>query len=101
DVAEAARDQAAEQLALVREGPRVETIQAQRALVAQARANVARAEATLANAVVTAPFAGLVTIEHRRAGETVGPGAPVLTLLDRSDRWVRIYVREDRMGRVR
>jgi HlyD family secretion protein len=100
EVANAALEQAEEQLALVEEGPRSETVRAQRAVVAQARANVARAEAALANAVVTAPFDGIVTIVHREAGEAVAPGAPVVTLLAPDDRWVRIYVPEYQMGRV-
>lgn len=99
-VAASLHDQARETLALVREGARLETLQAQRAMVAQARANVARSEAGLANAVVHAPFAGRVTLKHREPGETVGLGAPVVTLLDPTDRWVRIYVREDQMGAV-
>ncbi len=101
DVADAALEQAEQTLALVREGPRAESVRAQEARVEQARANLARAEATLANAVVRAPFSGRVTVRHREPGETVAPGAPVLTLLDPDDRWVRIYVREDRIGRVR
>lgn len=100
EVAEATHDQARESLELVREGPRTETIQAQRAQVSQAAARVDHAEAMLANAVVEAPFGGLVTVRHREPGETVGPGAPVVTLLDRNHRWVRIYVREDRIGRL-
>lgn len=100
DVAEAQREQAAETLAMVREGPRSETIAAQTAVVEQARANLARAEAALAYASISAPFAGLVTVRHREPGETVGAGAPVVTLLDTGDRWVRIYVREDQIGRV-
>ncbi len=100
DVAEAAREQAAEQLALVREGPRAETIRAQAALVEQARANLAQAEAVLANGVILAPFGGVVTVRHREPGEAVAPGMPVLTLLDPQDRWVRIYVPEDRIGRI-
>jgi HlyD family secretion protein len=101
EVAEAARDQAAEALALVREGPRREVIDAQAALVDQARAQLARAEASLKNAGIAAPFDGLVTVRHREPGETVGPGSPVLTILDPADRWVRIYVRENEIGRVR
>jgi HlyD family secretion protein len=100
DVAEAALSQARGQLALIAEGPRTEAIRAQRAAVAQARANVARAEAALSQAIVTAPFGGVITVRHRQPGETVGAGAPVLTLLDPSDRWVRIYIREDQIGRV-
>jgi len=100
DLATGALDQAREQLALLVEGPRAETIRAQRAAVAQARANVTRTEAMLANAVVTAPFDGVVTVRHREPGEAVTPGAPVLTLLDPTDRWVRIYIREDQIGLV-
>jgi HlyD family secretion protein len=100
EVAAAGLVQAREQLGLVREGPRAESIRAQEALVAQARANVELAEATLANGTVVAPFAGVVTTRHREPGEAVSPGAPVLTLLDPDDRWVRIYVREDVVGRV-
>jgi HlyD family secretion protein len=96
----AALAQAEEQLALVQEGPRSETIRAQRAVVAQSRANVTRAEATLANAVITAPFDGIVTVRHREPGEAITPGAPVVTLLAPDDRWVRIYVREDQVGHV-
>jgi len=101
EVAVAARDQAQEQLALLREGPRVETITAQRAAVEQARAAVERAEAALSHTIVDAPFAGVVTQRHREPGETVQAGAPVLTVLDPEDRWVRIYIREDQIGRVR
>jgi HlyD family secretion protein len=100
-LANAALEQAEEQLALIEEGPRSETVRAQRAVVAQARANVVRAEAAISHAVVSAPFDGIVTLRHREPGEAVTPGAPVLTILAPDDRWVRIYVPEDQMGRVR
>ena len=99
-VAQAAREQAEQGLTMVRRGPRAETIRAQEAMVDQARANLARSEASLANGVILAPFPGRVTVRHREPGETVSPGAPVLTLLDPEDRWVRIYVREDEIGAV-
>jgi HlyD family secretion protein len=98
--ARAARVQAEQALTLAREGPRDETVAAQRALVAQARANVEQVEATLAQSTIRAPFAGRVTVRHRQPGEVVPAGAPILTLLDPSDRWVRIYVPENRVGRV-
>lgn len=94
-------DQAEQALGLLRAGPRAETIATQRAVVEQAHANVAKTEAALANAVIRAPFSGVVTVRHREPGEAVTPGAPVLTLLDPQDRWVRIYVRADQVGRVR
>ena len=99
-VAESAVDQARERVRLLEEGPRRERIAAQQAVVAQAEAAVAQVDAALSNSVVTIPFQGVVTIRHREPGETVSPGAPVLTVMDPEDRWVRMYVREDRVGEV-
>ncbi len=100
-VARAQYQEAREQLKLVDIGPRTERIEAQRAVVRQADANVAQVQASLDNAVIRAPFAGVVTVRHREPGESVSPGAPVLTVMNTSDRWVRIYVREDEIGRVK
>ena len=86
EVAVAQEAQAQEALDLVQEGPRTQTLRAQSAMVEQARANLARTEATLANAIITAPFPGVVTVRHREPGETVAPGVPVLTVLDREGR---------------
>jgi HlyD family secretion protein len=100
DVGRAQRDQAAQTLRLVETGPRTERITAQRAAVAQAEATVRQLDATLANAAVRAPFDGVVTVKDREQGEVVGAGTPVLTVTNLADRWVRIYVREDRLGAV-
>ena len=99
-VAEAAVEQARQRVQLLRQGARKERIAAQQAAVEQAAASVAQIDAGLRNAVVRAPFAGVVTVRHREPGETVSPGLPVLTIMDPEDRWVRIYVREDRIGQV-
>lgn len=100
EVARSAAAQAGEQLDLVRQGPRAETLAAQRAGLEQARAELDRADAALDHGRIEAPFPGVVTVRHRQAGEVVAAGAPILTILDPTDRWVRIYVREDRIGRV-
>ncbi len=94
------KEQADQQLRLVRTGPRPERITAQRATVAAAEAQVAQIDAALANAVIRAPFDGVITVKDREAGETVGAGAPVLTLMNLDDRWVRIFVPETRVGAV-
>lgn len=100
ELAEAALDQAREQLRAVETGPRPERIAAQRAAVESAAAAARQAEAALRNAVIRSPLAGRVTVRHREPGESVQPGMPVLTVLDPSDRWVRIYIPETRMGKV-
>jgi HlyD family secretion protein len=100
EVAEADRAAAAERLALVETGPRREQITAQRAVVAQAAATLERVDAALDQAVIHAPFAGRVTVRHREPGETVAAGTPVVSLANHADRWVRIYVRGDEVGRL-
>jgi HlyD family secretion protein len=100
EVAKSQRTQAAEQLQLVQKGPRPERIEQARAQVAQASAALRAAEAALGNLTLAAPFGGLVTVRVREPGEIVQAGSPVLTLMDPGDRWVRIYVQEDRLGAV-
>jgi len=99
-VARSQQEQAAQQLRMVRAGPRAERVSAQQAVVRQAESARAQVDAQLANAVIHAPFAGVVSVRHREPGETVGAGMPVVTVQNPGDRWVRIYVREDQVGRV-
>jgi HlyD family secretion protein len=99
-VAKAQYETAREQVALLEEGPRAETIAAQRAAVRQAAAALDQIDAAMENTVIRAPFSGLVSVRHREPGEVIGAGVPVLTLLNPDDRWVRIFVREDEVGRL-
>ena len=101
DVAVAETEAAAERLRLQERGPRPEQIAVARATLGAAEAEAARLEARIGFSRVRAPFDGIVTVRHREPGETVAPGAPVLTVMDPGDRWVRIYVPENRVGRLR
>ncbi len=94
-------ERAEEQLRLLEAGPRRERIDAQRAALAQVEASLRAIDAALDFMTLEAPFDGVITVRHREPGETVSPGAAVLTLMNPSDRWVRIYIREDRIGAVR
>jgi HlyD family secretion protein len=91
---------ATEELKLLQSGTRPERIAAQRASLAQAVAAVERIDAALAQSTVRAPFAGTVTVRHREPGEAISPGTPVLTLQNLDDRWVRVYVPGDDVGRI-
>lgn len=99
-LADAAVKQASEQLTLVRKGTRFERIDAQKAQVAAAEAAIQAIDATLANMSIVSPIDGIVTVRHREPNEIVSPGQPVVTLMNPADRWVRIYVPEDRIGAV-
>ena len=100
ELAKAEYDRALEALGILQTGPRQERIAAQRAALVQAEARVAQIDAALDFAVISVPFDGLITVRHRERGETVGAGAPVLTLQNPDDRWVRIFVRADEVGRI-
>ena len=99
-VAEGEVARATEELRLLESGTRPERIAAQRAALAQAQGSLERIEAQLSQATVVAPFAGTVTIRHREPGEAVAPGAAVLTLQNLADRWIRVYVPGDQVGRL-
>jgi HlyD family secretion protein len=101
ELARSAQVQAVEQRRLVELGPRSERITTARAQLAAAEAALKTYQATLAQMEVRAPFAGIVTVRHHEPGEILSSGSPVITLLDRDDRWVRIYVPENRIGGVR
>lgn len=101
--AEVARNQwrqAEEQLRLAETGPRAERIAAQRAQVAVADAAIEAIDAALENMVIRPAISGRVTTRHREPGEIVAAGAPVLTIMDHSDRWIRIFIPGDRIGAV-
>ena len=69
-------------------------IEAQRASVAAFRAALEMAEWRLEQRHVTAPAAGRVADVLARAGETMGAGAPVVSLLPPENIFVRFFVPE-------
>lgn len=101
EVAVANEVAARERLALVEAGPRPHEVEAARARVAEARATLALAQARLAETRLLSPITGLVLRKNVEMGETVNPGVSVLTLMDPQDLWLRAYVPEVDIGRVK
>ncbi|MBI5382205.1 MAG: HlyD family efflux transporter periplasmic adaptor subunit [Opitutae bacterium] len=100
-VAEARATEAAERAKLVVAGPRAETIRGARARVEQARAAVALAEIQLDNTRLLSPLTGMVLSHNIEPGEFVSPGTPVVTVADTAHLWVRAYVNQPELGRIR
>lgn len=48
-----------------------------------------------------APSAGVITVRQAELGEVVVPGTPVVTLADLDHIWLRAYVAETDLGRIR
>ena len=84
-------------------------------LVDVARQNIATAAANIKNAVETlrlakitlgyttlrAPFSGVILVRQTELGEVMQPGTPVVTLADLDHIWLRAYVSETDLGKVR
>ena len=88
-------------LTLLKKGPREETIRAARSRLEQTRQAVALAETRLGYASLTAPLSGIVLTEGVENGEYVVPGTPVVTVGDLLSVWLRAYINETDLGRVK
>jgi HlyD family secretion protein len=92
---------ALELLSLVREGPRKEEINIAGHRVKQARAVLAASEERLKDTIIYAPMNGVVLRKYVEGGETVASGTPVVTIGDLEHPWIKVYVKEDRLGQVK
>jgi HlyD family secretion protein len=99
--AEARLNSAREALRLMRAGFRSEDIEAARAQLADREAALQVAQRQLADAELTAPSPGVVLSRVREAGAIVAAGETVFVLSLTDPVWVRSYVSEVDLGRVR
>ena len=76
------------------------TVAATRAQMLGAEAERAQAEARLGYARVLAPVSGTVSVRVAREGEVVGPGSPIVTVIDLGDTWVRAPIPETYADRI-
>lgn len=71
------------------------------AQVAQARAQLAEAEANRQDLVIRAPFAGTVITRAAEPGEVVTAGTAIVTLLNLNQVYLRGFVPEGEIGKVK
>jgi HlyD family secretion protein len=108
DLAQAERDGAAaavaaahEALALIESGSREEDIRAARAGLTADEATLSLAQRRFLDADLVAPNDGIILTRVREPGAIVSAGQPVYTLSLTSPVWVRTYVAEPDLGRIR
>ncbi len=99
--AEARLNVAREALRLMRAGFRAEDIEAARAQLADREAALQVAQRQLADADLIAPSRGVVLSRVREVGAIVGAGETVFVLSLTDPVWVRSYVSEVDLGRVK
>ena len=108
DAARAGRDasasavrEAEQHLKLLRIGPRPDAVRQAKSQVEAAEAGLALTETRLSQSMLKAPLAGLVLAKHAEPGEMLAVGAPVVTIGKMDDVWLRAYIPETEMGRVK
>jgi HlyD family secretion protein len=100
-VAKAALQMATENYQLVKEGPRKEDIEDVRAQVEQAKVSLRLAETQLSYSVLYCPISGIVLVKSSEVGEVVNPGTSVLTLADINNVWLKAYISETDLSKVK
>ena len=80
---------------------RARDVDVARAGVRSAREQLQLARILLGYTVLRAPFAGVILVRQAELGEVMLPGTPVVTLADLDHVWLRAYVRETDLGRIR
>jgi len=100
-MSEAALAASREQLALELRGSRIEDIEAQEATVASAQARLEKAQTALADATLLAPSEGIISVRARELGAIVQAGQTVYTLTLNEPVWIRAYVSQPRLGRIK
>jgi HlyD family secretion protein len=71
------------------------------AAIATAQANLDLARITLGYTTLVAPFDGVILVRQAEVGEVVSPGAAIVTLADIGHVWLRAYVNETDVGKIR
>ncbi len=90
--------QAAYQLSL--EGNRIDAITAQRHTVEQMLAAKEYAQNQLEHTNIKSPLNGRVLSKNYEVGEFIQPGAPIATIGDLSNCWVKIYIPSNLLGKI-
>lgn len=72
-----------------------------RAQQAQAEAALAEAQSVLDDLTIRAPASGIVTQRLVDVGEVVAPGAPLFDIVDLDRLYLKVYVPEKEIGKVR
>ena len=98
---EAALAAAREQLTLELHGSRIEDIEAQEALLASAKARLQKAQTALSDATLLAPSNGVISVRARELGAIVQAGQTVYALTLNDPVWIRAYVAQPRLGRIK
>jgi multidrug resistance efflux pump len=101
ETARAEWKQAEWQWKLLEAGTRAEDKAAARARMEELKARVAELKVNLSERTVYAPERAIIEVLSVRPGDLVLPNTPVVRVLRARDLWVKVYVPETELGKVR
>lgn len=90
-----------EQLKLLLNGMRPEEIAAAKANVKRAEAAVAKAKTLVGYKAFYSPSDGTILTKNYELGDVVSPGAPIATLGQMNDCWIKLYIPSTQLGLVK
>ena len=80
---------------------REEDLGTRRAEIARSTASIAMIDSQLADTIVASPVDGVVLVKAADVGEVLAPGTTVVTVGDIANPWLRGYVNETDLGKVK
>lgn len=86
---------------LVKTGPRMEEIKAAEKRVQYAEASLKVAEDKLNETAIYSPVSGVVLKKNAESGEIISAGMPVYTVGVLEKPWIKVYVKEDKLGFIK
>lgn len=101
DSSAAALREAEQRLKLLKSGPRPDAVREKRARIEGAGAALDLAKIRLSQSVLTAGHPGVVLAKHAEPGEMLAAGSPVVTVGKMDEVWLRAYIPENELGRVK
>ena len=80
---------------------REQELATRRAAIAESKANIALIDAQLADTIALSPVDGVVLVKSADPGEILGVGTTVVTVGDIDHPWLRGYVNETDLGKIK
>ncbi len=80
---------------------RQEDLVARQGDIDRAKAQIALIDSQLADTIAVSPINGVVLVKAADVGEVLAPGTSVVTVGDIDHPWLRAYIREQDLGRVK
>jgi HlyD family secretion protein len=99
--AQATYERARQNYDMVKEGVRKEQIAISQAGVHTARQSLELSRIRLGYTSLLAPTSGVALVRHAEVGEVMAPGTPVVTIADLDHLWLRGYISETDIAKVK